>query len=234
MFSNLLESRARSSRNVTGQAVSLVLHSAGIAMAVFVTQEVVTAAPPRTSEQVDFVAPPPPPQPSIVPPRDAPAIAPVALGHQILIAPIEIPDVLPAIDLSRRVTDPIDYDDRRGAAGGRHDGVAGVPVRPVTGEVTYFAAQVDRPVVQIAGTAVPDYPEQLSAAMIEGEVRVQFVVDTTGRAELESFKVLRSPHALFSDAVRKALVRMRFKPAEAGSLKVRQIVEMPFAFSIKR
>jgi protein TonB len=232
MFSNLLESRAAANRNVAGQALSFVMHACAMAVAVLATQQVVTAAAPPEKVRLAFVAPPPPPTPSVVAPRDVPQPAPIPLGHQVLIAPIDIPDVLPAIDLTRPVTDARDYTSR-GVPGGRHDGDPNVVARPQTGDVTYFAAQVEKPAAQVAGTGIPDYPDVLRAAGIGGEVRVQFVVDTTGKAEAGSVKILTSPHALFTDAVRKALARMRFKPAETGTQKVRQIVEMPFAFSVR-
>ena len=38
----------------------------------------------------------------------------------------------------------------------------------------------------------------LRSANVEGEVLAQFVVDTTGRAEMGTFKVLKSSHDLFT------------------------------------
>jgi protein TonB len=232
VFNNLLESHATTEHHAGGHALSVVLHACVIATAIVLTQRVVTAAAPEASERIDFVAPAPPPPPPMVAPRDAPAPAPIPLGHQVLVAPIVIPDVLPAIDLTRPITDARDYLPR-GVAGGRHDGDSTVIARPRTGEATYFAAQVEKPAAQVAGTGTPDYPDMLRSAGISGEVRVQFVVDTTGRAEMSTFKVLKSGHAQFSEAVRKALAKMLFKPAEMGSQKVRQIVEMPFVFSLR-
>jgi protein TonB len=68
---------------------------------------------------------------------------------------------------------------------------------------------------------------------VEGEVLAQFVVDTTGHYEEGSFKVLKSSHELFTQAVRDALPQLRFNPAEAGGAKVRQLVQQPFTFSQK-
>ena len=44
--------------------------------------------------------------------------------------------------------------------------------------------------------------------------------------------VIDSTHDLFSRAVRDALARARFTPAEAGGRKVRQLVEQAFTFRI--
>jgi protein TonB len=63
-------------------------------------------------------------------------------------------------------------------------------------------------------------------------VIVSFVVDTAGRADVRSLTILKSTHELFAAAVRAALPGMRFIPAEAGGKKVRQLVLLPFAFTI--
>ena len=81
-----------------------------------------------------------------------------------------------------------------------------------------------------SGSATPQYPETLRSAGIEGEVDAQFVVDTTGRAM--SLEIKKSTNDLFAAAVRAALPRMRFYPAEIGGKKVRQLVQQPFTFTI--
>ena len=93
---------------------------------------------------------------------------------------------------------------------------------------------VENAVVAIPGTATPRYPAMLQSAGVEGSVRAQFVVDTLGRVEPGSFRALESSHDLFTAAVRDALGRARFKPAELGGHRVRQLVEQSFSFSISR
>jgi len=93
---------------------------------------------------------------------------------------------------------------------------------------------VEKAVVALPGSAVPRYPGLLQSAGVDGHVRAQFVVDTLGRVEQGSFRVLETTHDLFTAAVREALVRARFSPAEAGGRKVRQLVEQTFSFSITR
>jgi protein TonB len=105
----------------------------------------------------------------------------------------------------------------------------------VTNDQTYFEYQVESQAVPKAqSTALPRYPDALRAANIEGVVLAQFVVDTSGQAVMETFKVLRTTHADFTDAVRKALPGMRFSPAEVGRRPVKQLVQMPFTFSLSR
>jgi protein TonB len=97
----------------------------------------------------------------------------------------------------------------------------------------YSERQVEKAVLALPGTT-PRYPSMLQSAGLEGDVRAQFVVDTLGRVEPGSFRALESTHALFTDAVRDALGRTRFTPAEAGGHKVRQLVEQVFTFRISR
>lgn len=92
---------------------------------------------------------------------------------------------------------------------------------------------VDR-VARVRTRIEPRYPPALRAAGIEGRVIVRFVVDTAGRAEEASIQVLDSSHPQFTDAVRTALVRMRFEPAWVGRSKVRQLVDLPFTFELSR
>jgi protein TonB len=80
----------------------------------------------------------------------------------------------------------------------------------------------------------PRYPEELRAANIEGVVHAQFVVDTTGKADLGSFKAKQTTHEAFVKAVKEALEQMTFSPAEVNGRKVRQLLDMPFAFSLSR
>jgi TonB family protein len=106
---------------------------------------------------------------------------------------------------------------------------------PVKENQTYFEFQVEQTATVRAGTsASPKYPAELRAANIEGEVLAQFTVDTTGAPVLETFKVLKSTHDLFTQSVRNALPMMRFNPAEVGGRPVRQLVQMPFNFNLSK
>jgi protein TonB len=69
---------------------------------------------------------------------------------------------------------------------------------------------------------------------VEGEVQAQFIVNEDGRAETNSFKVLKATNDLFAAAVRSALPQMRFYPAEVGGKHVRQLVQQSFQFKLDR
>jgi TonB family protein len=98
----------------------------------------------------------------------------------------------------------------------------------------YFEFQVEKPAIAKAGNPPPRYPEDMRAQAISGEVLVQFVVDTTGRADMRTFKVLTATHHEFIWAVRQTLPAYRFLPAETEGRKVPMYVQMPFKFNIDR
>jgi protein TonB len=147
----------------------------------------------------------------------------------VLTAPIKIPDVLPDIDLTKKVTDEADFSGK-GVAGGIAKGVVG-GTAPVADQ-TYFEFQVEKQVAQQNVTL--RYPDMLRSANVEGEVLAQFVVDTTGRVEPNSIKILKSSHDLFTNAVQQALRTARYYPAEIGGRKVKQLVQQPFNFTLTR
>ena len=70
--------------------------------------------------------------------------------------------------------------------------------------------------MRIVSSSKPRYPEQLRQAGVDGRVLVRFTVDTTGRVDPSSVKILTSTHDLFSRAVRESLAGFRFKPAEVN------------------
>jgi protein TonB len=207
--------------------VSAVLHVVLIFLAVQATLNAGQKKEKR-EEKVDFVEvkkdEPPPPKEK--PPEVQ--VAPPPKGFQTLTAPVNIPDVLPDIDLSKKVTNEADFTGK-GAQGGREKGIVGAA--PVENQ-TYFEYQVEKPVMAVPGSPTPRYPDILKSAGVEGEVVVAFVVDTTGRADVSSLKILKATHELFAAAVRTALPSMRFLPAEVGGKKVKQLVQQPFVFNI--
>lgn len=90
--------------------------------------------------------------------------------------------------------------------------------------------QVEKQAAMVPGTLQPRYPATTRER--HGRVVVQFVVDTTGRAELSTFKVLVSSNPAFSASVRTALASARFYPAELGGRRVRQLVQLPANFEL--
>jgi periplasmic protein TonB len=238
MFNNLIESKAKKQKRAGGTLTSIILHAAVIFGLVVVTKNAGIVNEKPKEEKVDFVEvkkdEPKPPEPEKPPPPpDAVAAPPPPKGFQVLTAPVEIPNVIPDIDLSKKVTDEADFSGK-GVAGGIAKGVEGGKGPVPQGDQPYFDFQVEKPVVMAPGAQGPAYPDMLRSAGIEGTVLAQFVVDTTGRADMVTFKALKSDNDLFTTAVKNALQRMRFLPAEVGGRKVKQLVQQPFQFSLNR
>ena len=62
-------------------------------------------------------------------------------------------------------------------------------------------------------TAAIRYPAELREKKVQGEVRANFVVDSTGAVVPESIRILDSTHRDFADAVVQHLRAVRFEPA---------------------
>ena len=236
MFNNLLESRKKAERNAGGAAFSAFLHAVLIVFMVFATGRAAQELEKPKQENIEFIEmkqdEPPPPEPERTPPPpDVTVAPPPPKGFQVLTAPVEIPTVIPDIDLTKQVTNEEDFSGI-GVAGGVAKGVAG-GTGPVTDQ-PYFEFQVEKPAIAAPGNTPPRYPDILRNANVEGDVLVQFVVDTTGRAEMGTFKVLKSSHDMFTRSVRDHLPNMRFLPAETGGRKVKMWVQMPFTFNLQR
>ncbi len=234
MFNNLLESQATTTKRTGGGIVSIVLHSAVVVALVVATanagQEMINETP-EVIEFIEVAKEPLPPKPEQAPPPpDIVVAAPVAKGFQTLQAPDIIPLEIPEIDLTRAVTNAADFT-AVGERGGRDNGVAGGQRQLLQGDTPYFVYEVEKPAA-MAGAANMVYPEMLRSAQVEGTVMASFVVDTSGYADMSTFTVLHSDHELFSNAVRRALARIRYRPAEVGGRKVKQLVQQPFQFSL--
>ncbi len=238
MFNNLVESKASKQKRLGGSLTSIILHGAVVTAMIIATANAGMKDNEAKEEKVDFVEvkkdEPKPPEPEKPPPPpDAVAAPPPPKGFQVLSAPIEIPNIIPDIDLSKKVTDEADFSGK-GVAGGVAKGVEGGKGPVPQGDQPYFDFQVEKPVVMAPGATGPSYPDMLRSAGIEGTVLAQFVVDTTGRADMATFKVLKSDNDLFSTSVKNALQRMKFLPAEVGGRRVKQLVQQPFQFSLNR
>jgi periplasmic protein TonB len=244
MAITLIESRHARQWHAGEVGMSMTFHAGVIAFAALMAGQAVVQSEQRTAEAIHFAQlepakpPEPPPEATQQPPAsgDAIAVPVLAKGFQVLVAPVNIPTDIPPVDLTKAVTDEADFSGR-GVAGGVARGVEGGIV-PANGSTAtgqpYFEFQVERGIAQIPGGPAPHYPELLRQAGVEGEVLAQFVVDTGGRVEPGSFKVLRTTHELFAEAVEAVIPSMRFEPAEAGGHKVRMLAQQAFAFSLDR
>ena len=232
MLETLLESNSKTSRSIAGAITSVAAHTALIVAAVYATAQARSERPiPREIVRPVYI-----PR-AIAPTRVTSATSPRQTRPRVhrltFVAPSlsSLPIDVPSIDAAVIVTRPGDFPpnsvgaETQGAGGDVDAGAVDAPFR---------AEQVEKQVALVRGAPPPRYPEVLRSSGVEGQVIVLFVVDEHGRSEEESIRFVRSDNRLFEDAVRVALRRMRFIPAEVGGKRVRQLVQMPFVFTLAR
>ena len=285
MMTTLLESGARPYSSKKGIAISMMLHGALVAAAVFATSRVVlpprekieehpilyVATPPpppiatppeplpavktppkaKTPEKV-FKAPPAPPKRAPQPqptPRPVAQVPPKGPTTPALVAPTRIAATIPDINpnaiptVSDVVAPPPPPPVSTGGSGSgvpttgsvsrdNNAGGSGGGLSSGSSGKAYDENQVDQQ-VQVRTAAKPRFPDALRSVNVEGQVLVRFIVSAEGRVEPGSIEILDSPHKLFSESVRNALLNSRYRPAEAGGNKVRQLVEQAFSFKLE-
>jgi periplasmic protein TonB len=230
MLDRLLESGVQRRKSAWGGAMSVAVHVAIIALAVAGTATG-TPGPTFTHRDTHIIA--------INPPTSAVEPGRVDRGGRGSSEVVSVPPV-PTIDVPLPATfDPTLPGSVLVSTGSGADSTLLSEIGG-TGHGTGLAlggtsiatdATVDVPVRALADRA-PAYPEMLRAAGISGSVRVQFVVDTTGRAELSSVHVVESSHDLFTRAVLTSLRQARFTPGEVSGHRVRTLVERSYRFDI--
>jgi protein TonB len=253
MFATLLESRRVVRWPIGNGALSVIAHAAMVTTAVTLSSvasraengETAPSAPierityatveapdpgrgagPRVARRVRRVAPPAEVPVELPPVPDLPE----ELSAEALTALLEHDFAAIDADLERLVsrTDEFERFGDEGLARRRLEALA----RHVAG-TPWHATDVERMAVPFDDNPRPRYPFSLLSMGVEGNVVVQFVVDSTGKAEMKSLRIVRSTHELFTRAVRAVLPRLRFLPAEVGGNKVDVLVEQPFQFSVR-
>jgi TonB family protein len=222
VFDNLIESRRKSNRRrVFGVGfVSLTIHTVVIAAAVYAT---LNAGQTDNTVRVDtamvFIE-----QQQQKPPEQQPVQLDVPLkGFQTVVAPDVIPTNLPPVNLQEHF-DPKDYSGT-GVEGGLATGM--VP----TGNEVFMEAIVEEKPSVLSGP-IPVYPELLKQAQIQGRVIVQAVIDTLGRAEPSSVKVLQSPNPGFDQSAKNYVLKALFRPARVHGRAVRVLINIPIDYKI--
>ena len=228
MLDRLLETGPRGKKSSWGGAVSVVVHGAVIALAVVSTA---TGTPvPKFTDGGTHIIPINPPPPDLEPRRttrggrtggartDGLSIPNVDAPMTFDPTALDTPPVAVGVGADTTLLSEI---------GGAGNG----PGAALGGAAIASDATVDVPVRSLDDRA-PAYPEMLRAAGISGSVRVRFVVDTTGRAELSSVRVVESSHELFTRSVIASLRQARFTPGEVSGRRVRTLVERSYRFDI--
>lgn len=228
MLNTLLESKSRPKQSFAGTMASVVAHTALIAGAVYATAQarVKPSSPPTTVRPVYF--PRVTRSASTLPARGANG-SPTTERRLLFVDAVSVDVPIVSIDVASLASRATDFPAASNIGGSGPGASSGG--NDYSG--TFSADQVEKQVALVRGSLPPGYPETLRNAGIEGQVTAMFVVDDSGRAE-DSVRFLHADNVLFEDAVRTALRRMRFTPAEVGGRKVRQLVQMPFVFTLKK
>jgi len=225
VFNNLIESnRKPNKKGAFGLgAVSLIGHSAIVLAAVVAT---LSAGQKKEEETIDTAMvflnqeeqKKPEEQPPIV---DVPQLK----GFQTVVAPTDIPTNIPPINLQEHF-DPKDY------SGTGVEGGIGTGVVPSSDQVFMESVVEERP--ELLTHPPLQYPDLLRQAGVQGRVLVQAIIDTSGRAEPPSVKVIQSPNPGFDQSAKNMVLKALFRPARVHGRAVRVLVNLPIDFTIKR
>ena len=227
MLDRLLESKAKRERSATGAIASITAHTAVIGAALYATAQP-RAGVGKPLEVVRAVYFPQPTTPRTSTPTTAHASG---SKHRLVFLDHTVDIIVPTIDVTPAATRSADFVPSPNGAWLPN---AELAAPAAGGNGAFRADQVERQVALAPGSTPPRYPEVLRVAGIEGRVIARFIVDQDGRVEEGSIELASSDNQLFEAAVRFALGRMHFIPAETAGKKVRQLVEMPFVFTLSR
>ena len=223
MFDTLIESKRKTNRKkgLSVGFVSLSIHAAIIAAAVAATLH---AGQADHAVKVDTAMVYLEQHQEQKPPEQQPVQLDVQLkGFQTVVAPDIIPTNIPPVNLQEHF-DPKDYSGT-GVEGGISTGV--VP----TGNEVFMEAIVEEKPSVLSGPQ-PQYPELLRQAGIQGRVMVQAIIDTTGRAEPASLKIIASPNPGFDQSAKNYVLKALFRPARVHGRAVRVLINIPIDFKI--
>ncbi len=109
-----------------------------------------------------------------------------------------------------------------------------VGIAPRREQDPFAEAAVYRPITERRPLIRAEYPADLRARGIQGNVLASFVVDTTGRVDMSTVSLRGEGTRDFGEAVRASLAKMRFWPATYDGVPARQMVQQRFVFNLFR
>jgi TonB family protein len=222
----LLESTPRRARRARSAVASTAIHAGLIAFAVWQT----IPPPPEPAHLAEHVSIVPLPQFARAKPPERPPSAEKLRAHEfnVLEAPPDVPATIPPVDLTRPATVAEDFSGK-----GIPVHVADVSlVKPSARNDLIDSEAADQSPYLLPGQMGPPYPEELRDDRPDGVVIVRFVIDTLGRVETPSLKVIAASHPLFAASVRATLGRLRYLPASMSGKHVRVQMEQRFEFHL--
>jgi protein TonB len=235
--------RSRAAAPGVTLAVSVVIHATLLVMAIVAPLLLFDDALPATELGVRafFAAPPelapapppPPPPPAAIRPRSPQAQATPPPEPARFVAPVEVPDQLPAAD------EALDLGVEGGVPGGVEGGVPGGVVGGIIGGLPQAAApEPSRPVVRIGGSVrapkllyevTPVYPPLAVQGRIQGVVILEAHVGIDGR--VQSVRVV-SGNPVLDQAAIEAVKQRRYQPLLLNGVPTEFILTMTMGFRL--
>jgi TonB family protein len=224
VFDTLIESSRKSEkkRYLGVGVVSLVMHTIIITAAVIAT---LTAGPSDNSVKVVTNMIYLQEQQQQKQPEPQPVLDVQLKGFQTVVAPTDIPTNIPPINLQEHF-DPKDY------SGSGVEGGVGNGIVPSSDQVLSVDVVQEKP-ERLAGPQ-PVYPPLLQQAGIQGVVKVEAIIDTTGHVEPNSVRVVESPNPGFDQAAKTVVLKSLYRPARVYGKAVRVLIQQPINFQISR
>jgi protein TonB len=105
---------------------------------------------------------------------------------------------------------------------------------PVGDPNAVYDPRVVEQLPELLASPPPRYPEMLRLGRVEGTVIVEGVVDTLGRLERATLRVISSPHPALSASAVECLAGAVFRPGRVEGRAVRVLVQVPVQFTIAR
>ena len=102
-----------------------------------------------------------------------------------------------------------------------------------TGNEVFMEAIVEEKPAVLSGPRL-QYPALLRQAQIQGRVLIQAIVDTLGRAEPPSVKVIQSPNPGFDQSAKNYVLKALFRPARVHGRAVRVLLQIPVDFRLRQ
>ena len=220
----LLQSTAKSSSvfGVPSAAISVVAHVVLIGASIYGTGIRAHELREEIAQRVAYL-PPPDRQPTVE--ASAERLEYIEVGGGVSSAGTEASTSVPA-------GQPLPDRDRAGGDRGRDPLTQRVTVPVISADSVYSILEVEETALRMDGSAAPVYPPEMLRDGVSGRVLAQYVVDTTGRADVASLEVLKASDPAFVRSVREALAGMRFTPATLRGQRVRQLVQQNFEFKL--
>jgi TonB family protein len=154
---------------------------------------------------------------------------------------MEPPKDIPAVDPNQQAVKAEDFSGE-GKSGGVKDGQEkGVPQptqdreQPVDQGVYDISSVEVKPSLSnssdVQRALERNYPPLLRDAGVGGTVQLSFRVNEDGRVDPSTIEVVSSDNEQFSEAAKKVVERMRFRPAKVNDRPVKVLVQLPIQFA---